>query len=161
MVLCFIHYSCLLMEETGFLGQQFFGGFSVRIQLVDMQYLWFIDLNASLLWINLRVLCCCVNLWGLLLHTELIDKEQCAGSEDAVRDRINKLMDEWTYLTRKSSEKGEKLQEANRQRMYTAAVKDLEFWLGEVCLTYQLMQISCALLFKQSWIFYWLMCVAL
>jgi len=67
-----------------------------------------------------------------MLHAELIDKEQCAGSEDAVRERINKLMDEWTYLTRKSSEKGEKLQEANRQRMYTAAVKDLEFWLGEV-----------------------------
>jgi len=68
-----------------------------------------------------------------VLCAELIDKEQCAGSEDAVRERINKLMDEWTYLTRKSSEKGEKLQEANRQRMYTAAVKDLEFWLGEVC----------------------------
>jgi len=71
-----------------------------------------------------------------LLRTELIDKEQCAGSEDAVRERINKLMDEWTYLTRKSSEKGEKLQEANRQRMYTAAVKDLEFWLGEVRANY-------------------------
>ena len=67
-----------------------------------------------------------------VMCAELIDKEQCAGSEDAVRERINKLMDEWTYLTRKSSEKGEKLQEANRQRMYTAAVKDLEFWLGEV-----------------------------
>ena len=25
-----------------------------------------------------------------------------------------------------------KLEEANRQRMYTAAAKDLEFWLGEV-----------------------------
>jgi len=69
----------------------------------------------------------------VMLRAELIDKEQCAGSENAVRERINKLMDEWTYLTRKSSEKGEKLQEANRQRMYTAAVKDLEFWLGEVC----------------------------
>lgn len=44
------------------------------------------------------------------------------------------MLDEWTYLTRKSSEKGEKLKEANRQRMYTAAVKDLEFWLGEVSL---------------------------
>ena len=71
-------------------------------------------------------------------RAELIDKEQCAGSEDAVRERINKLMDEWTYLTRKSSEKGEKLQEANRQRMYTAAVKDLEFWLGEVRATLSL-----------------------
>jgi spectrin alpha len=68
----------------------------------------------------------------LKMGEKLIDKEQCAGSEDAVRERINKLMDEWTYLTRKSSEKGEKLKEANRQRMYTAAVKDLEFWLGEV-----------------------------
>jgi len=82
----------------------------------------------------------------VVLHTELIDKEQCAGSEDAVRDRINKLMDEWTYLTRKSSEKGEKLQEANRQRMYTAAVKDLEFWLGEVCMAYKCIQILWVLL---------------
>ena len=47
-------------------------------------------------------------------------------------------MDEWTYLTRKSSEKGDKLKEANRQRMYTAAVKDLEFWLGEVSVTQSL-----------------------
>jgi len=68
----------------------------------------------------------------LKMGEKLIDKEQCGGSEDAVRERINKLLDEWTYLTRKSSEKGEKLKEANRQRMYTAAVKDLEFWLGEV-----------------------------
>lgn len=68
----------------------------------------------------------------LKMGEKLIDKEQCVGSEDAVRERLNKLMDEWTYLTRKSSEKGDKLKEANRQRMYTAAVKDLEFWLGEV-----------------------------
>ena len=47
--------------------------------------------------------------------------------------RIQKLLQEWEYLTTKSSEKSEKLKEANRQRQYTAAVKDLEFWLGEVC----------------------------
>lgn len=41
-------------------------------------------------------------------------------------------MTEWESLTAKSSDKGKKLQEANCQRMYTAAVKDLEFWLGEV-----------------------------
>lgn len=64
--------------------------------------------------------------------TELIDQHQCAGSEDAVQKRIDKLVEEWEYLTSKSSEKSEKLKEANRQRMYTAAVKDLEFWLGEV-----------------------------
>ena len=68
----------------------------------------------------------------LCLFPELIENQQCAGSEDAVRERILKLVEEWEYLTTKSSEKREKLEEANRQRMYTAAVKDLEFWLGEV-----------------------------
>jgi spectrin alpha len=67
-----------------------------------------------------------------LCLTELIDNQQCAGSEDAVRERNRKLVEDWEYLTSKSSEKREKLEEANRQRMYTAAVKDLEFWLGEV-----------------------------
>ena len=63
---------------------------------------------------------------------KLIENQQCAGSEDAVQERIHKLMQEWEYLTSKSKEKRMKLEEANRQRMYTAAVKDLEFWLGEV-----------------------------
>lgn len=63
---------------------------------------------------------------------ELVDNQQCGGSEGAVNDRIRKLMQEYEYLKTKSTEKREKLDEANRQRMYTAAVKDLEFWLGEV-----------------------------
>ncbi len=50
-------------------------------------------------------------------------------------ERVKKLMTDWETLTVKSSEKSTKLQEANRQRMYTAAVKDLEFWLGEVIVT--------------------------
>ena len=66
------------------------------------------------------------------MFTELIDKNQCAGSEDAVQERIQKLVQEWEFLTHKSTEKSDKLKEANRQRQYTAAVKDLEFWLGEV-----------------------------
>jgi len=93
-----------------------------------------------------------LNFEVFMLLTELIDKEQCAGSEDAVRERINKLMDEWTYLTRKSSEKGEKLQEANRQRMYTAAVKDLEFWLGEVCSALSF----CANIVEKCYVYYWI-----
>ena len=32
----------------------------------------------------------------------------------------------------KTSEKSMKLKEANRQRTFIAAVKDLDFWLGEV-----------------------------
>ena len=80
-------------------------------------------------------MCVCVTfpyILSICYFPELIDKNQCAGGEDAVNERITKLAEEWEYLTTKSSEKSEKLQEANRQRMYTAAVKDLEFWLGEV-----------------------------
>lgn len=68
----------------------------------------------------------------LNMGDKLVANEQCAGSEDAVKARLAKLLEEWEYLTSKSAEKTERLQEANRQRMYTAAVKDLEFWLGEV-----------------------------
>lgn len=68
----------------------------------------------------------------LKMGDKIIDKNQCDGSEDAVQERIQKLVQEWEFLTKKSTEKSEKLVEANRQRQYTAAVKDLEFWLGEV-----------------------------
>jgi spectrin alpha len=66
------------------------------------------------------------------MGNKLVDNQQCGGSEGAVNDRIRKLLEEYEYLQVKSKEKREKLDEANRQRMYTAAVKDLEFWLGEV-----------------------------
>jgi spectrin alpha len=66
------------------------------------------------------------------MGSKLVDGQQCSGSEDAVQQRIAKLVEEWEFLTSKSKSKSEKLQEANRQRQYTAAVKDLEFWLGEV-----------------------------
>lgn len=35
-------------------------------------------------------------------------------------------------MTQKTTEKTLKLKEANKQRTYVAAVKDLDFWLGEV-----------------------------
>ncbi|XP_022904900.1 spectrin alpha chain isoform X4 [Onthophagus taurus] len=62
----------------------------------------------------------------------LIDKRQCAGSEDAVQKRLESIAEQWEYLTQKTSEKSLKLKEANKQRTYIAAVKDLDFWLGEV-----------------------------
>lgn len=74
----------------------------------------------------------------MLYYAELIADKQCSGSEDAVQGRIDQLVSEWQKLTSKSTEKSEKLREANRQRMYTAAVKDLEFWLGEVRILYLL-----------------------
>ncbi|CAG0916965.1 unnamed protein product [Notodromas monacha] len=62
----------------------------------------------------------------------LIDKHQCADSEEAVQSRLQSIADQWEFLTKKSSEKSMKLKEANKQRTYIAAVKDLDFWLGEV-----------------------------
>lgn len=62
----------------------------------------------------------------------LIEKRQCAGSEEAVRKRLVSIADQWEFLTQKTTEKTVKLKEANKQRTYIAAVKDLDFWLGEV-----------------------------
>lgn len=42
------------------------------------------------------------------------------------------MADQWEFLTQKTTEKSLKLKEANKQRTYIAAVKDLDFWLGEV-----------------------------
>lgn len=63
---------------------------------------------------------------------KMIDKGKCSGTEDLIRQRITKLVEEWKVLTEKSRVKSEKLQALNQQRMYTAGVKDIEFWLGEV-----------------------------
>lgn len=63
---------------------------------------------------------------------KLIDKKQCAGSEPAVDNRIKSIVEQWVHLTTKTTEKSVKLKEANRQRTFNAAVKDIDFWLGEV-----------------------------
>jgi len=68
----------------------------------------------------------------LAMGGNLIDKKQCSGSEDAVQKRLSQIADQWEYLTHKTTEKSLKLKEANKQRTYIAAVKDLDFWLGEV-----------------------------
>ncbi|KAK7505097.1 hypothetical protein BaRGS_00003667 [Batillaria attramentaria] len=62
----------------------------------------------------------------------LIDRRQCAGSEDAVQARLESLASQWEELVGKSSEKSDKLKEASKQQTYNAGVKDIEFWLGEV-----------------------------
>ncbi|XP_026684497.1 spectrin alpha chain-like [Diaphorina citri] len=68
----------------------------------------------------------------LAMGQNLIDKRQCVGSEEAVQARLASIADQWEFLTQKTTEKSLKLKEANKQRTYIAAVKDLDFWLGEV-----------------------------
>ena len=66
------------------------------------------------------------------LCVDLIDQRQCAGSEDAVQNRLESLLQQWEDLVAKSAEKSDKLKEASRQQTYNAGVKDIDFWLGEV-----------------------------
>lgn len=68
----------------------------------------------------------------LTMGQNLIEKRKCAGSEEAVQRRLESISEQWEILTTKTSEKSMKLKEANRQRTFIAAVKDLDFWLGEV-----------------------------
>merc|ERR1740129_151446 len=68
----------------------------------------------------------------LAMGQNLIDRRKCSGSEEAVQNRLESIAQQWEFLTQKTSEKSMKLKEANRQRTFIAAVKDLDFWLGEV-----------------------------
>ncbi|XP_035236243.1 spectrin alpha chain, non-erythrocytic 1 isoform X2 [Anguilla anguilla] len=62
----------------------------------------------------------------------LIQRGACAGSEDAVKSRLNALDDQWQFLVNKSAEKSQKLKEANKQQNFNTGIKDFDFWLSEV-----------------------------
>ncbi|CAI5455840.1 unnamed protein product [Caenorhabditis angaria] len=64
--------------------------------------------------------------------TNLIDNAKCGGGEAAVSARLKALNDQWDLLVKTTTEKSYRLKEANKQKSFMAAVKDLEFWLGEV-----------------------------
>lgn len=62
----------------------------------------------------------------------LINNAKCGGGEDAVSNRLRSLNDQWELLVKTTTEKSHRLKEANKQKSFMAAVKDLEFWLGEI-----------------------------
>uniref|UniRef100_A0A8C4X8M7 Spectrin alpha chain, non-erythrocytic 1 n=1 Tax=Erpetoichthys calabaricus TaxID=27687 RepID=A0A8C4X8M7_ERPCA len=62
----------------------------------------------------------------------LIQRGACAGSEDAVKIRLDSLNDQWQILVQKSAEKSQKLKEANKQQNFNTGIKDFDFWLSEV-----------------------------
>ena len=53
--------------------------------------------------------------------------------ESTVDNRLQQIIEQWEFLVQKSSDKSLKLKEASRQQTFNAGVKDVEFWLGEVC----------------------------
>lgn len=63
---------------------------------------------------------------------KLIDSKQCGDTENAVMDRLNTIDEQYKKLTTVTSEKSFVLKEATQLRSYNAAVKDIDFWLGEV-----------------------------
>uniref|UniRef100_A0A8V1AL24 Spectrin alpha, non-erythrocytic 1 n=1 Tax=Gallus gallus TaxID=9031 RepID=A0A8V1AL24_CHICK len=66
------------------------------------------------------------------MGNSLIERGACAGSEDAVKARLAALADQWEFLVQKSSEKSQKLKEANKQQNFNTGIKDFDFWLSEV-----------------------------
>lgn len=68
----------------------------------------------------------------LSMGDNLIGKGKCGDGEEAVRHKLILITEQWKYLTEKTTEKTIKLKEANKQRTFNAAIKDLEFWLAEV-----------------------------
>ena len=59
----------------------------------------------------------------------LIGRKKCAGSETAVHQRIESISEQWEVLSQKTTEKSMRLKEANRQRTFIAAVKDLGLYI--------------------------------
>eukprot|EP00117_Sycon_ciliatum_P010415 scpid4432/ scgid12327/ Spectrin alpha chain, brain; Alpha-II spectrin; Fodrin alpha chain; Spectrin, non-erythroid alpha chain len=62
----------------------------------------------------------------------ILDNHQCVGQEEAVKDRVALLEDQWNTLLSKSADKSQKLKEANQQQQFNTGVKDVLFWLGEM-----------------------------
>lgn len=63
---------------------------------------------------------------------KLIDSKQCGDTEDAVKERLVTIDKQYQTLTTVTSEKSYVLKEASQLRSFNAAVKDIDFWLGEV-----------------------------
>lgn len=63
---------------------------------------------------------------------KLIESKQCGETENAVLERLNTIDKQYQNLTTVTSEKSFVLKEASQLRSFNAAVKDIDFWLGEV-----------------------------
>lgn len=63
----------------------------------------------------------------LSMGQNLIERKKCAGSEDAVHQRIESISEQWEVLSQKTTEKSMRLKEANRQRTFIAAVKVIAY----------------------------------
>ena len=58
---------------------------------------------------------------------------QCAGNEAEVSARCEYLRDQWENLEARTHQKTQKLKEANQEQQFNTGVKDMDFWLDDVC----------------------------
>ena len=66
------------------------------------------------------------------IGNNLVENQQCAGSEGAVKEQLKNINEQWQLLSTKTTEKSFKIKEANKQRAFNAAVKDFDFWLTQI-----------------------------
>uniref|UniRef100_A0A8C2VW96 Spectrin alpha chain, erythrocytic 1 n=1 Tax=Chinchilla lanigera TaxID=34839 RepID=A0A8C2VW96_CHILA len=67
----------------------------------------------------------------LELGKSLIEQKACDGNEEAVENQLCDLKEEWGLLYERTTDKGNKLDEASRQQRFTSGIRDFQFWLSE------------------------------
>ncbi|XP_028611071.1 spectrin alpha chain, erythrocytic 1 isoform X2 [Grammomys surdaster] len=65
------------------------------------------------------------------LGKSLIERRVCDGDEENMQEQLDKLKENWDYLLGRTTEKGQKLNEASRQQRFNTSIRDFEFWLSE------------------------------
>ncbi|XP_034376138.1 spectrin alpha chain, erythrocytic 1 [Arvicanthis niloticus] len=65
------------------------------------------------------------------LGKSLIERRVCDGDEENMQEQLDKLKENWDYLLERTTEKGQKLNEASRQQRFNTSIRDFEFWLSE------------------------------
>ncbi|XP_036058676.1 spectrin alpha chain, erythrocytic 1 [Onychomys torridus] len=65
------------------------------------------------------------------LGNSLIERRACDGDEENMKEQLDKLKENWDYLLERTTDKGQKLNEASRQQRFNTSIRDFEFWLSE------------------------------
>ncbi|EDL13221.1 spectrin alpha 1 [Mus musculus] len=65
------------------------------------------------------------------LGNSLIERRVCDGDEENMQEQLDKLKENWDYLLERTTDKGQKLNEASRQQRFNTSIRDFEFWLSE------------------------------
>ncbi|XP_037681556.1 spectrin alpha chain, erythrocytic 1 [Choloepus didactylus] len=65
------------------------------------------------------------------LGSSLIERNACDGNEENMKEQLEELEKQWNHLLERTTDKGQKLNEASRQQRFNTGIRDFEFWLSE------------------------------